>query len=260
MVSTKNFEVVANPEQVKRVGRVFDAVELHKSRRRLLYWPRQLNQELADSQFAELLHTVGLVDASVHARTLVPKEWAVTFDLRKSFYQVPLSKDVRPYFAYVVRGQHYQHARMPMGANFAPSVMHAITTVIADVRVPGARVETYIDNVRFHGTRNAVLQAARRFRDRASAVGATLNDEEQNHSSSARNFPWRRHQLRYSRSLLGGKDDGTTARGTTTPTETRGDGRGCPGPLWRHSVWGARATNTNGALLPHYEVRAAKAG
>ena len=51
---------------------MFDAVDIQNSRRRLFYWPQQLNKELSDSQYAELLHTEGLEDASVSARALTP--------------------------------------------------------------------------------------------------------------------------------------------------------------------------------------------
>ena len=105
---------------------------------------------------------------------------AVTFDLRKSFLQCALSDEVRPYFAYRSMGRWYRLAALPMGANFAPALMHNITSVIADVNIPGVKAEIFVDNVRFHGPKTAVMEAARQFRFRASKANATLNEESQN--------------------------------------------------------------------------------
>eukprot|EP00757_Euglenozoa_sp_SAG-D1_P021650 gene21650-1230_t len=43
-----------NQEEVRRVGRVFTVVEAEKHRRRLIFWPRQLNKEIKACDMQEL--------------------------------------------------------------------------------------------------------------------------------------------------------------------------------------------------------------
>ena len=121
-----------------------------------------------------------LRDAVVHAQALQEGEHAVTFDLTKSFLQCPLHPDVRPYFTYRSQGKWYRLTSLPMGVNFAPSLMHTITSTIANVDIPGVKMETFIDNVRFHGPMGSVVAAGDTFRRRAAAVGAQLNSDTQN--------------------------------------------------------------------------------
>ena len=64
------------------------------------------------SQYAHLV-SPNLQDASVHARALHPGDYAITFDLKKSFLQCPLFQQVRPYFTYKVRGQWYSGVCVP---------------------------------------------------------------------------------------------------------------------------------------------------
>ena len=175
MLQSQNFEVIQSSKAC-RLGKAFDRPEREKGRRRLLYWPQQLNQEIERTSYASLLIPM-LADASVHARLLKPNEQAATFDLAKSFLQCPLHPHVRPYFAFRNGGKYYQLTSMPIVATFAPAVMHAITTVLADTGVPDVQFQVHIDNVRFHGPPQAVSQAILVFRQRVQKANATLKTE-----------------------------------------------------------------------------------
>ena len=175
MLTSGNFESTRKLA-VKRIGKVFDRPEHEKNRRRVLYWPKLLNTEIDHSPFAADL-SPELVDAATHAKHLQPGEYAATFDLAKSFLQCPLSTAVRPYFTYRVKGKYYRLTSLPMGATFAPALMHSITEILASTGVPGVTAEVHIDNIRLRGELGALQQAIQQLRYRARSVNATLKEE-----------------------------------------------------------------------------------
>ena len=108
----------------------------------------------------------------------------ILIDQKRLKLQCPIENEVRPYFTYKANRRWYRLTALPMGANFAPAIMHQISEILADVKVPEVSVDVYIDNIRFHGNVLAVLRAVRQFRNRVARANCTLNQEKQNSSHS----------------------------------------------------------------------------
>lgn len=163
---------------VSRYGRLFSVAEIAKSRRRSIYWPRQLNEEVEAIGFP----VPALPDPVVAGADIPAPCSAACFDLTAGFYQIGLDESVRRFFGIYIRGKHYRLCRVPMGANFAPAIMHTVTSILADIPAADCQVvrTVFIDNVRFCGTADAVARASITFRDRCALAKATLNDEPAN--------------------------------------------------------------------------------
>jgi len=164
----------------KRYAKIWTVTEKEKERRRFILWPKQLNDEL-EKRFG--VPSIDISESIEHMKGVPKDSGAIAFDLEKSYYQVPLAPEVRPYFAFALNGEIFQPTVLPMGVNFAPALMHNVLKVLATTGVPHVTTDCYIDNVRFHGIglhEDKVRRAATIFQARCKQVGATLNDEDVN--------------------------------------------------------------------------------
>jgi hypothetical protein len=142
-----------DPSTVRRTAIAFFVIEERDgvSRRRLIVWPRQLNDELPyDSTFS----TPNIWE---QAQDVFSGRIAVAFDLAMGFNQVPLHQDIRPYFAILVDGKYYVPTVLPMGFRPAPEILHRIVEKLRDDAVAKVRSSlrgkftsrVNIDGVRF---------------------------------------------------------------------------------------------------------------
>jgi len=178
---------------VRRVGKVFCVVEAEKARRRLIFWPRQLNEEVtAIKEAAGLDYLAPSLEDTLAAIAdmTAPNLWATTADVKISFNQCLLAPAVRPYFAFHVGGEYFRLTRMPMGETVAPAVMQSITEAIAHAAARSLCVTTrvFVDNVRFLGDKTAVTAAMQRFQELSLECSLELNQEPGNVAHQAGTF------------------------------------------------------------------------
>jgi hypothetical protein len=102
----------SSPDAIKRTAEVFLVGEPAKQRNRFIAWPRQLNDEIKQHyKCAVNLPTVWEIQAIMAAGT-----HAVAFDLTRSFYQVDIAPECRPYFGFCdSEGNAYVLTKMQMG-------------------------------------------------------------------------------------------------------------------------------------------------
>lgn len=103
------------------------------------------------------------------------EDWTtVQFDLAAWFDQFGLGDELRPYFCFLVAGKEVALHRLPMGLRHAVFVAQSALWQLLNFP-RSAAVDTTIDNVRFTGTKSAVMKDAVAFLRRCAVVGATLN-------------------------------------------------------------------------------------
>lgn len=165
-------------KSARGLARIFAVPESAKNRRRSILWPKWLNSNLPRIPFSSEIHDV----ADKWHTPLGGK--SRTFDLKASFYQIPLDADVSPFYAARVRsssGRTHLIAptRAPMGAHWVPELMHCIVQVLAaDIKVPEVYIYIHVDNIRFTSVNAAACdQAAEMFKERCAAANVTLKEE-----------------------------------------------------------------------------------
>jgi hypothetical protein len=164
----------------RHIGRLFFVDEVHKGRRRPIFWPRTINDAIDPP-------TPALADVVDAALDIAPSGWAACFDLSSSFFQVPNGSSKRHFAFRTPRGKFFRFLRMVMGAKFAPEVMQVLCEILADEALTRAglagvvRRTVHIDNIRFFAPhRRFVATAAEAFRKVCDEAGVTLNDEPEN--------------------------------------------------------------------------------
>ena len=175
-------EKVSSVSLLKRVGSWFSVVEELKRRRRGIFWPKALNQEMREHADFDFVPVEDALRAQEDLQRfgsdveLVASCW----DLTCSFYQCELHEDVRSYFGFVLAdGTAYQMCRMPMGSVHAPGVMHTVTEALATKAAAGLNVvsRAYVDNIRFVGPLEEVKKANARLLQLAAEANVTFNEE-----------------------------------------------------------------------------------
>ncbi len=175
MLKSGNFKQVS--EIPKRMGVVFTRAEPKKSRRRQLYWPKQLNDEIRN-HFGK--QPIDLEDTVLHAANVQPGMYARCFDIEKSFLQMGLSSGVQKYHGFKYRGKFYVNCTAPMGEVWVPAFVHLILKILA-FNEEEVHTEMHIDNVRFLGKEpRDVDRASERFIRNCKRCNVTLNNEATN--------------------------------------------------------------------------------
>ena len=101
---------------------------------------------------------------------------ALQLDAVSCFDQVPLAGPVRRYFAFPGENGLRALRSLPMGLRPAVEVASAVLWALLDFpRGEGVRVDSYVDNVRFSGPREATFTAVREFVRRSAAAKYTLD-------------------------------------------------------------------------------------
>jgi hypothetical protein len=171
-----------DPAKVKRTAIAFFVIEERNGleRRRLIVWPKQLNDELPYS-------SAGFSTANVWENTedVYVGSHAVVFDLAMGFNQVPIADEVMPYYAFVVDGVYYVSTVMVMGARPSPEVLHRIVENLRDIALArcGDRLRSQfvtkvnVDGVRFVGSLADATLFGQVFADLCNERKVTLKDE-----------------------------------------------------------------------------------
>jgi len=111
------------------------------------------------------------VKQSVHEGT-----YTLCLDMASWFSQFLLEPDVRNWLCYHHKGKLYRWRRLPMGQRNACHIAEATIKTLAHRASEVAHTITYIDNVKFSGSKEHCTKAARLFVEDANAVGATINE------------------------------------------------------------------------------------
>jgi hypothetical protein len=157
-------------DAVEAWGTLFSVVELHKNRRRIIFWPKLVNEAVWEYSDHSFPFDLGLPEdhfADVHEGTA-----AASIDLAVAFYQNELAPAIRPYFGFMGSdGIAYQFTRLPMGYVPSCTVQQAVTTALAR-KAAEVRTKVYIDGIRFVGGEEAVDQAIGAVAKACDAAGA----------------------------------------------------------------------------------------
>jgi hypothetical protein len=181
LLSTMDIIEQTDSDGVAHIGKLFFVFEQAKHRRRPIFWPRTLNNKVAD------VPTPPLPDVVCSALDIQPGSWAATFDLTSSFYQIGLPPAVRRHFAFRTGAKYFRFKRLVMGARWSPEAMQVICEILAEESLKRAGVSAtvksvvHIDNVRFCGARRQHVEAAAAaFRQVCQESNVTLNTEPGN--------------------------------------------------------------------------------
>lgn len=156
---------------------VFVIPEDEKLRWRIIKHPKAINDALHD--IVEEL-AVSKTNATRRAArfAVLDHPGCLEFDFAGYFDQFPLSEEVSHHFVFYDGRKRYAPKRLLMGASFSVAIATAATRVLTDGIGEGmdVAVSHQIDNVRLAGNEKDCRIVARRFLDRCSQAGVTLND------------------------------------------------------------------------------------
>lgn len=155
--------------------RLFARTEEEKARRRILGEPLlNDNIEADDLQYAPPTEK-----RTIRRQVAEAADGAVQiqYDFQSYYDQFPLGAAGR-FFCVPTRSHGMcELVNLPMGAKFSCCVAQVVTwALLSFTRPADVQVATCIDNVRFCGSRENVLAAAREFEARCAFVGAQFND------------------------------------------------------------------------------------
>eukprot|EP00796_Vickermania_ingenoplastis_P010790 gene10790-biopygen7712 len=126
----------------------------HEYQRCFIAWPKDKNNREGYEPEVPLEHVS-------HYLSAVTLPGAGLFDLKASFYQIPLPFEARAVFRLIADdGTIYELLRLPMGYKLSPELMHLLCSTLAGLPscVPPAlrapddlRIDIWIDNIRLCG-------------------------------------------------------------------------------------------------------------
>ncbi len=86
-----------------------------------------------------------------------PGSYVRAFDFKAGFYQIPIPEDVQSHFAFRIGKKYFCINKLPMGVFFALEIMHTVVLILAHgLDTDGVTANIHIDNIRFHGTNDAI--------------------------------------------------------------------------------------------------------
>jgi hypothetical protein len=151
--------------------RMFKVPEPHKRRYRPIGWTEAINAHLGPNT----LQRVNFKSARQRRRDALRGRYAITLDFAGWYDEFLMDEAVRDFFAFVAKGETYRLRVLPMGLRHSVELGHFTTLLLMDFD-HNCAAEAYIDNVRFVGSREDVLAAAKTFALRARAVCAQINE------------------------------------------------------------------------------------
>jgi len=169
------------PDPVRNYCRVFTVNELHKYRRRLIIWPRAINDYFSEPGYIELPSMVQIREG------LMGCAFAATFDFSVFYNQFELPENLRTFYAFKTSdGKTYKLRVIATGQRHCPAMAQALASSIAQhvrTRVPNSVVFAYIDNFCIAGaTPEIVDMASNIFLDICRDCGITVEVEQQTSS------------------------------------------------------------------------------
>ena len=183
---TQRMEALLNvqgidPQEAKNIIKRFLAAEDDKERWRLISHPILIN--FIFSRAKGILE--GTMDTMNKANAKRRESWedvlkyggALELDFRSYFERFPLGEGVQPYFCFQTPSGWFKNLRMPTGATFSSAVGTATTRLLLrDIESPHIAIRHNIDNVRFAGPKEQVVEAAERFVQNCARMKVVLND------------------------------------------------------------------------------------
>ncbi|KAJ9435842.1 hypothetical protein DIPPA_32941, partial [Diplonema papillatum] len=163
-------------------------------RQRFILWTFEANNAIeADGYKASVpLEHVSKYLSAVHA------ECGSTRDFRCGFYGVAIPHSARGSFRFRDDADEWwELTRLPMGHTCAPELMHTLTSTVAghpdfvkqEHAVPSTlTVHTWVDNIRYAGSRKEVLEATRIVDDLAAQAKVTWKQADTRTASSRYEF------------------------------------------------------------------------
>jgi hypothetical protein len=151
-----------------------DPKHVHGVRLRPLFAP-DANQEGASR---EELQEMGMASKDeIREQGMGKPQLVIQFDMLSYYDQFGLSESVKRKLCFLgPDGIVYALERLPMGLRSACEVAQATTWFLLDFKKsPAVKVATCIDNIRFVGPEEEVVDAVRTFLDRCRKVGAQLD-------------------------------------------------------------------------------------
>ena len=165
----KEFTEEAPPGTVPKGGcHIFKVVEWAKKRKRVITHSYDVNENPV-----EHLELAGIREVKL---SILDGDYTLCLDMASWFSQFLLSDEVRNGLCYWHHGVLYRWRRLPMGQRNACHIAEAVINTLCITARKHAKTITYIDNVKFSGTKAQVLRAARAFVVAANAIGATINE------------------------------------------------------------------------------------
>jgi len=162
-------------EQVRCWCTTFTVTEEEKKRRRLITEP-WLNDILLDCMMGLeplQLPTLEVILARAHAPA------AMISDYPWFYGQMPIPDDVGLFYCFRFEGRAYALKSVPTGSRQLPGLAQCITEGVAEraslIASGSITADAYIDNTRFTGTQETVMEAAQELVTVADAGGLTLN-------------------------------------------------------------------------------------
>jgi hypothetical protein len=167
--------------QAKRFARAFTVTEAMKDRRRAIVHTADINT------FLHYISQMSIGSAAQYAKSVYHGSFAVTRDLKVSYFQVEIAELLRPYYVIEAEdGSTYAMNVMPMGMDRSTEIMDCITKTIGgchgyakDAPPVQVHAETHVDNLcGICHTREDAVTYAEWIDARAAQIGATWNDDE----------------------------------------------------------------------------------
>jgi hypothetical protein len=169
LIIERNKASRTSSDKARAFCRVFKVAEHAKRRFRLIQHPLFVNENTAlpfKTSFIDYHERYQLVHRGL---VVVDVDFAAWFD------QFELKEEVRKYFTFLCKGEHYHMNVLPMGLKQSVAIAHSTTLQLLNFKHTSS-IEAYIDNIRFIGTKEQVVADVSTFFRRVAAVGATLNE------------------------------------------------------------------------------------
>jgi hypothetical protein len=178
MVAAKRIAPLDPHEKPLGTVHIFTVDEPDKNRRRIIA-DATINQYVTKYQAEKIqlpTRTESRTDVTKH-ETQSQEDYAAYYD------QFLLDPACQLYFCFEHDGTWWKLLRLPMGFTHSCAVACAATWIVAkqtelnlrDTTTSPPTRRTYIDNLRYSGTHQQVLEHTREFRRISESVGATLN-------------------------------------------------------------------------------------
>ena len=160
---------------------LFPHAEESKRRRRRIGHTRAINAALGK----DTLQRVSLPSRRAQLVQSLAGNWSISLDFSAFFDAFQLSKEVQMLHCFRSEGEIFCLTRLPMGQRQSVEVAQGATSLLLAFPTPGCVTQSYIDNVRFVGTRKAVVAAACTFVKRCNSANLRINDIDQRSSDLA---------------------------------------------------------------------------
>ena len=161
-------------EEVRGWIKVFTVMERKKERRRVICWPRDLNDALRNLGYSGERMQLGTVDQ--HAAKTHNGKFGAVLDLRLAYWQLPLDEEVALHFCFEGPDEEvYAFCVLPMGFVPAAEIQQAVTKSLCGAAIENPDV--YIDGIRVvHDDPQTIDRFIEETLERAREVGATFGD------------------------------------------------------------------------------------